>query len=294
MEEQIVEIINSKNKLFLKNKKYIIDNNWSEKVINTTKGGKKDKDDLKELKNSIEYKKKEFKIQNNLVKGMLQHLTRFLKKLKSVDVSEDTQKFLDESLEIIELHTNRVDFYVDNIDVSEIENIDIRSDELEFHNDISKEVDLVLDSINNLGLKNSKVADTTGIAFRDDIKAPLSMHWILSEIYPEINKKLKEKGVDLDEPSSNNEMLLYMDNVPVWDTNLHYWEQKTDTLKFYGHEFFKAKNGLNIDGVYISGWAYYHINIFGTFPYYLQEQLQNFYHCSLYYKHHRHPCKYYK
>lgn len=257
MEDQIKDLITSKKKLFLKNKKYIQDNDWAVDYI------KSDEEEYSQKK-IIKYKEEEFDIQNSVVKNMLQHLKRFLKKLKGVDISEETQNFLDESLEIIELHTDRVDFYVDNIDINEIEDKSVRSDELQLHNKISKEVELVLDEIAALGLRNSKVADTSGISFRDDVKAPLSMHWVLSEQYPEIKKKLEEKGVDIDNPPINNEMLIYMDDVPVWDTNLHYWEQKTETLNFYASEFFKLKNGIRVDDIYISGWAYYHINVFKT------------------------------
>jgi hypothetical protein len=263
MEEQIIELINSKKKLFLKNKKYILEHDWSAAETKKPKRGKKIDDDTKD-KSLIGYRKNEFKMQNDIVIGMLQHLSRFLKKIKGIDISEDTQKFLDESLEIIEIHINRVDSYIDNIDISEIEIDEVRADELKFHNEISSEVELVQDKIAILGLRNSKVADTSAITFRDDVKAPLSMHWTLSEVYPEIKKKLEEKGVDIDNPPLNNEMLIYMDNVPVWDTNLHYWEQKTDTLNFYAAEFYKLKNGIRIDDIYISGWAYYHINIFKT------------------------------
>jgi hypothetical protein len=265
MEEQIVELINSKNKLFLKNKKYILEHDWSASETKKPKRRKKvDADIIDEEidKASISYKKGEFKMQNDVVIGMLQHLSRFLKKIKGVDVSDETQKFLDDSLEVIEIHTNRVDFYIDNIDISEIEIDNVRADELKFHNEISREVELVQDKIALLGLRNSKVADTSAITFRDDVKAPLSMHWILSELYPEIKKKLEEKGVDIDNPPLNNEMLIYMEDVPVWDTKLHYWEQKIETLKFYASEFYKLKNGIRIDDIYISGWAYYHINIF--------------------------------
>lgn len=263
MEQEIEELIESKNKLFLKNKKYFLENDWSGKVTIELEKGKTSKDEYKAYKASIDYKTKEFKIQNDVVSVMLQHLRRFLKKIKGVDVSENTQNFLDESLEIIEIHSKRVDNYVDNIDINDIPNMDVRSDELQFHNFISKEVEIIQDKINELGLRNSKIADTSGISFRDDVKAPLSMHWVLSELYPEIKKKVEEKGIDFDTPPKN-EMLIYMDNVPIWDTKLHYFEQKTETLQFYVDEFKKLRNGIRIDDVYISGWAYYHINVFKT------------------------------
>ena len=277
MDKQIVELIDSKNKLFLKNKKYILDNDWSFSPL-IQKSKKNNKEDYKAFKDSITYKQKEFQIQNTIIVGMLQHINRFLKKIKSVEVNEDIKNFLDNSLEIIELHTKRVDNYVDNIDISEIENMDIRSDELQFHNTISKEVELIQDKVTEYGLRSSKIADTSSIVFLNDVKAPLSMHWILSGLYPEINKVLEEKGVDIDNPPLNNEMLINMENVPVWDTKLHYWEQKKETLTFYATEFYKLKNGINIDGVYISGWAYYHMNVFVTpIPHKVWNPLKNGY-----------------
>ena len=261
MDNQTEQVIENKKKLFLKNRKYIVENNWT--TDKPKKKPTKKDDNYEEQKKSIEYKKKEFKIQNDVVKAMLQHINRILKKIKGVDVTQNTQDFLDFSLEIVELHTYRVDFYVDNIDISEIPNMDIRSDELQFHNDIIKEIDFIQDDISKLGLRTSKVADTSGISFRDNKVAPLSMHWILSEIYPEIKKKIEEKQIDF-ESLPKAEMLLYMEDVPEWDTKLHYWEQKTDTLQFYVDEFKKIRDGVEIGGLYFSGWAYYHINIFKT------------------------------
>jgi hypothetical protein len=243
------DVIQSKRKLFLKNKKYILDNDWTAPN--------------EETDNKVKFKSIEFDIQNSVVKNMIQHLKRFLKKIKGTDISQDIQDFLDESLEIIELHTERVDFYVDNIDINEIEDKRVKADELQFHNTISKEVELILDDVKALGLTNSKIADTSSISFRDDVKAPLSMHWVLSTLYPEIDKKIKEKGIDFDTPPTNT-MLLYDENPPVWDTNLHYWEQKTETLQYYVDEFKKLRNGVVIDDIYISGWAYYHMNVFKT------------------------------
>lgn len=265
MLEHITSTIESKNKLFLKNKKYILENDWSAiNIVDISTAKKNEKEDYKAIKEAIKYKQQEFKLQNDVVIGMLQHLSRFLKKIAGTDVTEEIQDFLDNSLSIIEIHTNRVDLYIDNIDISEIANMDVRADELKLHNEISKAVEFVQDEITKLGLRNSKVADTNAISFLNDAKAPLSMHWVLSAIYPEINKKLSEKGVDLDAPPTNNEMLINMENVPVWDANLHYWEQKTETLSFYSSEFQKLKNGIVIDGYYISGWMYYHINVFVT------------------------------
>ncbi len=276
MEDKIKQLIDSKTKLFLKNKRYILENNWSDNP--NIKKPKSKKEDYEVYKESINYKKKEFKIQNNLIVGMIQHLNRFIKTVKGLDITEEIQNLIDIGLEVIELHIQRVDNYVDNIDLDDIKDMDIRSDELQFHNDISKEVELVQDKVGALELKDNKLRSSSVIEFYDNLKAPLSMHWVLSKIYPEINEKLLEKDIDIDAPPINNEMLINMKDVPVWDTELHYWEQKKETLVFYASEFQKIKNGINIDGVYISGWAYYHINIFVTpIPHKVWNPLKNDY-----------------
>ena len=82
MEDQIKELITSKKKLFLKNKKYIIENDWSVNNIISS-----DEEDYSQKK-IIKYKEEEFDIQNSVVKNMLQHLKRFLKKLKGVEFNE--------------------------------------------------------------------------------------------------------------------------------------------------------------------------------------------------------------
>jgi hypothetical protein len=270
MEDKIKQLIDSKTKLFLKNKRYILENNWSDNP--NIKKPKSKKEDYEV------YKKNEFKIQNNLIVGMIQHLNRFIKTVKGLDITEEIQNLIDIGLEVIELHIQRVDNYVDNIDLDDIKDMDIRSDELQFHNDISKEVELVQDKVGALELKDNKLRSSSVIEFYDNLKAPLSMHWVLSKIYPEINEKLLEKDIDIDAPPINNEMLINMKDVPVWDTELHYWEQKKETLVFYASEFQKIKNGINIDGVYISGWAYYHINIFVTpIPHKVWNPLKNDY-----------------
>ena len=56
------------------------------------------------------------------------------------------------------------------------------------------------------------------------------------------DEKLLEKDVDIDAPPIDNKMFITMKDVPIWDTELHYWEQKKETLVFYASEFQKIKN----------------------------------------------------
>jgi hypothetical protein len=89
------------------------------------------------------------------------------------------------------------------------------------------------------------------------------MHHILVEMYPEIKVKLDGMGIDFDTPPKN-EMLINMEEVPVWNPNKHYFDQDKDTLQFYVDEFKKIRDGIVIDGVFISAWLYYHLNVFKT------------------------------
>src|SRR5699024_8358000 len=81
--------------------------------------------------------------------------------------------------------------------------------------------------------------------------------------YPDVKKYVKDLNIDF-ESKPNNKMFILMDeeDIPEWNPNKHYFEQTKKALQFYVDEFKKIKNGIKIDGVYISGWMYCHLNIF--------------------------------
>ena len=166
-------------------------------------------------------------------------------------------------MKVVNMHMDRVDIYINGVSLEDIKTTDLKKEEMNFHNILQKRYNAVDDAVETLGIKFSEENNTNSIEFLNDVKAPLSMHKILSEIYPEINKELEKKKIDFTTPPKN-EMLIYMENVPKWDTDLHYWQQESSILQTYVDEFKKLENGINIDGVYISGWAYYHMNVFIT------------------------------
>jgi hypothetical protein len=65
---------------------------------------------------------------------------------------------------------------------------------------------------------------------------------------------------------TSNEFFINMDekDIPRYDPNKHYFQQEKSTLDFYKEEFRKMKEGLNINGVFIHPWLYYHTNFFKT------------------------------
>jgi intein/homing endonuclease len=255
MSDFISDFISKTKKQFLKNRKYISDNDWS---------NIKDAENTKTNKENLKYKNLEFNLQNDLVTGVVDRIKYFIKKIEPVKKTKKAYEFINTSLEIIELHTNRVDFYINNVEISDIDNTELRSDEIAFHNHLFKCVSKIEDTISNIDIPTEeKGVDTSKIVFRENTKAPLSMHKVLKEIFTDIQKYLDEKGIDFDS-SPKNEMHILNDKPPTWDTDLHYWEQDKEVLQYYVDEFKKFDKGIVIDGVYISGWAYFHLNAFVT------------------------------
>lgn len=213
-------------------------------------------------KNNVKAKSDEFALQNNMMSDILERIKYFAKKTEGEHNKKEFKDFIKECFKIIDTHTDRTDDYVNSFDISKIANQEVRTEEMAFIRTCFAGLTKIQDKITELNIKEDS-DQTAGIEFLNGMKAPLSMHKILSEIYPEINKKLDEIGIDF-EADPGNEMLMYMDNVPQWNDEKHYWEQDKKTLQFYVNEFSKLENGINIDSVYISGWAYYHMNVFVT------------------------------
>lgn len=261
----IVKSAIDKNKPhFLKYKKYITDNDWT--IIKKTDSleGFKGKQ-----KTTVELRAEEFKVQDALVKAILERLKSFVKKSEGEHGIKIFKDFVKDTLETISIHTNRADDYTTDSDLDKIKDVDLRASEIAFHNDLFKAVSSIEDIVSSLAIKD-ETSQGEGIVFHDNKKAQLSMHEILaggdSPLYPEINYIIERKGIDF-KSLPNNEMMIHMKNIPKWNTSKHYWEQETDTLQFYVDEFKKITNGIILDGVHIEPWFYYHINIFVTsFP----------------------------
>ena len=252
----VKDFIQSAEKQFLKNKKYIEVKDWT-----VEKEDVEEENFFKKNKRRLD----EFNLQNDLASGILERVKYFVKKTSGVKRTKKALDFIKDSLNIVELHTNRVDFYINNMDISEIEESSMRADEVAFHNHCFKAVSKLMDNISGLDVnyEDETNSNTSGIEFLNNSKAPLSMHNILSKLYPQINNSLKEKGIDF-ESKPDNKLLFLNPKPPEWDVNLHYWEQDKKTLQFYVDEFKKLQYGIVIDGVYFSPWAYYHLNVFIT------------------------------
>lgn len=253
MSQYVDEYIKKYKPALLKTEKYIKDNDWTllGSIIIPEKG------------KPFNPKQEEFLVQDQSVLILIDRLKFFARKASGQHRLPQFKKYVKHVMKVVNMHMGRIDSYINGFSLSDIATNDLKLEEMDFHNTLQKKYNVIDDAVESLDIKFSDEVSNV-IEFLSDVKAPLSMHKVLMELpeYSEIIKKeLEYRKIDFD-TLPKNEMLIYMDNIPKWDVNLHYWEQDAKTLQFYVEEFKKIKNGINIDGVYISGWAYYHMNIY--------------------------------
>lgn len=221
-----------------------------------------DEDYVKGKKTPLEIKRAEFQLQDDLLSNILERLKYFVKKAKGDKGERIFKVFTDFCLTIVDLHVDRVDKYVNSVDINAIENQDVRSGEVSFLKECFAKVTKVNDTISDLNIREDNIEGDI-VSFREDEKVPLIMHEKISKDYPDIQKKLDSMGIDFDSPPKQDMMIL-MDKIPKWNKDKHYWNQDKEVLQFYVDEFKKLRDGIKIDGIYFSGWLYFHINIFNA------------------------------
>ena len=280
----IDEYIKKNKEQFAKYKSYIESNIWTDMDVesvlkddyfNDLYSEDKDKvkkaelkklmlDLIKRQKETVKAKTDEYKLQYDLVQFVLSRLKTFTSKAVSEKTTKKYKDFVKYCMSIVEIHTNRVEDYLYSIDITKIENQEVRSEEIKLTKECHDGLTKIDEKVTAMNLNDEEVLPT--IEFLNGKKAPLSMHDILINL-PEysstIKKALEEKGIDLISPPKN-EMLIYDENIPEWNDRVHYWENSKEALQYFFDEFKKLKYGIKIDGVYISGWAYYHLNVFTT------------------------------
>ena len=261
MSEFIKNSIKKNKPHFLKYKKYIDDNDWrnlnAKEALENAKG---------KPKSTVDLRKEEFSIQNDLVKAIIERLKVFVKKSEGDHHIKIFKDFIKDTLKIVNAHTLRADEYTSDSDIAGIKDGDLRAEEVSFHNDLFKAVSSIDDAVLSLNIKDD-ATETSGIEFFNNMKCPLSMHEIVAggdnPMYPQIVRKLEQMKIDFDSDPAN-EFHILTKNPPKWNSEKSYWEQEKETLQYYVDEFKKFKRGLTVDGYYVSGWLYYHINAFVT------------------------------
>lgn len=258
---ELREFVKNNTSKIKKYKKYLSETDWTliGNNLHTIKDPKPGMEKIYE--NIFKEKVEEYRLQEKVVKTVLDRLKYLISTYKSNRSDSPYRTFLKLTKSVVDYHITRCNEYENSVDILDIPNQEQRSREVEFQNIIFKSTSEILEGLSKLNLSMDDGGDI--IEFYNDMKAPLLMHDILVGMYPDISKKLKAMKIDFD---SEPEPYLFnqIENPPVWDLKKHYFEQNKTTLQFYVDEWKKLKNGVVIDGVYFSPWMYYHINFFTT------------------------------
>lgn len=267
-------------KQFEKYKKYLINNDWTTSDISdslkdsyfndlysgdakkATKAEvqKRVKEVIAAQKESTAYKTEEFKLQNDLMLNIIERLKYLVKKDRDHHL-KPFKDFVKYSLNIVKIHTERVDEYVDSFDISKIENQEVRSEEIKLIKICYAGVNTINEKISDLGIKDD---DTTeGIQWLKGQYATVAMHKDLILQYPEIKVKLDKLGIDFESDPPQTIHILN-EKPPIYNPDKNYWEQEKNVLQYWVDEYKKIDRGVTIDGYYIDGWLYFHFNHFVT------------------------------
>lgn len=139
---------------------------------------------------------------------------------------------------------------------------------IQFHSDLFALITKTKVALSKLKIDENEMSRKSADLFFGNTKAPLMMREYLCENFQVIEDKTRNLGLDFSvphmNPATSNELLINMKDkdIPKWDTNKHFFEQDLSTLQFWEEERNKIKNGINIGGVHLSNWLYWHSNVY--------------------------------
>ena len=212
-----------------------------------------------------------FKQENDLTTSIVSRLSAFIKIAEADRRLPKTQKFIDETLEIINTHIKKCDNYLDykldelieSTDDTD-EEIDLKTQEISFQDNVFNEKISIQDKLDSLNLKSEP--DDLKFSFYSGQIASLPM----AEVLTVVNNDIKEATESLNLAKEITDKTFYKDlleqgKVPQWNEKKQYWEQdKKEVIPFWQNEWLKIKYGFEVDGYFIHPWLYFHINFFKT------------------------------
>lgn len=232
---------------FNRNRAYIKKSNWHTK-------------DLKDFDTKYE----NFKSENSVVDNIVRRLSAFIKGAEGDRHLKSIQNYIDEIVEVINLHLKKVENYLEkNVPDEKYKHQDKLQSEIKFQDFIFTEVIKIQEQLDKLNINND--SDSLEIKFFNNKKASLILKETLSERNIDIKQVVENLQVDWN-VSNSKEMLVNMNpkDIPPWNPKKHFWEQDLSTIQFWEEERTKTKKGLNINGYKIHPWLYWHLNVFKT------------------------------
>lgn len=243
-----------------------------------------------------------YKTEADLCTSLISNLDKFIKENIEVKDNKEVQKFLKDSLKIIDIHVKRINDYLevndwtidfeerkekllekiniaensdDELDKKELKELKkeleqlekVKRSQIEFQRTLFDQKTKIRVNILKLDVEGKKEATNKyDTMFFDKKRAPLLMRKFLSSRISDVNKETSLLNVNWESPMPQNssEMFINMKekDVPEYDSSKHFWEQNVSTIQFWEEEIKKIKNGVNIGGYNISPFLYWHINFF--------------------------------
>lgn len=173
------------------------------------------------------------------------------------------QPLINEILDTINIHLNRIKKYYPNNDPKTFKTKEHKREEGKFQQTVFKGELKITSKLKDLNIDNNM--DGFEIHFFNDEIATLPMKDVLCNLIPEVAAKVESLNIDWDLIMDNG-MYINMPkrDIPDYNSKKHFWDQEEDVLQFYVSEWNKIKHGVTIDGYYIHGWLYDHLNYFKT------------------------------
>ena len=291
MSDYVDSFIKSHKEYFRRNKKVIESNYWNDNKkfeagmksfsqqilsIQQTDIEQKEKE-LKEIEKEIRSftesskKTKEalFKQENELTTSILGRLSVFISEADGDRGLDKTQDFINETVDIINLHIKKCDDYLKyNMDVltqeAETEDeVEYKSYEVVFQDLVFNEKIKIQERLSKLKINNT--VESSDIKFFNNKQASLLMREPLMLLREDVKEIIERIPVDWSVRTSK-EMFINMNprDVPKWNSKKHFFDQDPVVLQFWTEEINKIKYGVTINGYYIHPWLYFHLNFFRT------------------------------
>ena len=291
MSEYIDSFIKSHREYFKRNKKVIENNYWNNNtrhekglksfttqvsLIQTSDPKQKEKELEKlekEIRSFVESSNKTkealFKQENELTTSILGRLSVFISESEGDRSSDKRQDFIDETVEIIDLHLKKCDDYLKyNMDVltqeAETEDeVEYKSYEIVFQDSVFNEKIKIQEKLAKLNIHND--LNGANIDFFNKKKASILMREPLCLVREDVKEIVDRIPVDWALRTSK-EMFINMNqrDIPKWNPNKHFFDQDQVTIQFWTEELNKIKHGVNINGYFMHPWLYFHLNFFRT------------------------------
>lgn len=218
---------------------------------------------LKGYRAKFGQKEEDFKHIQNATEGVLEALEILIDTAEGERDKPGVQPMINEVLSTINIHLDRISKYYPKNNPKTFKTKEHQREEGKFQQIIFKGEQKIKAKIKTLNIDNNM--DSFEIKFFNDEIATLPMKTVLCDLFPEIAAKVESLEVNWDLVMDNG-MFINMPkrDIPDYNPKKHFWDQDIETLQFYISEWNKIQHGITIDGYYIHGWLYDHINYFKT------------------------------